>query len=185
MTELLNSTGIENTQKVLEISSKALRELGIKDVVIASTTGYTAKEALKYFNPSEFNVVIVTHNTGFSKEGEQEFPVNIKEELIHAGYKVLTGTMVLRNLNRAIKERFHYSETELINATLRMFGEGTKVCFEICAMACDAGLIPPDTVLVIAGTNRGADTAALIKAKPSNKFFDMRLIDFIVKPSLR
>lgn len=185
MTVLLGSPGPQNTEEVLRKAVEACRKYGIKNVVIASTTGYTAREALKYLPPSEFNVVIVTHNTGFAKDGEQEFLPETREELIKAGYKILTGTMVLRNLNRAIKERFTYSETELVNAALRMFGEGTKVCFEICAMACDAGLIPPGEVMAIAGTSRGADTAAIIKAKPSNRFFDMKLVDYIVKPSLR
>jgi hypothetical protein len=185
MTELFNSTGIQNTEEVLRIASEYAKKNSITHIVIASTTGWTAKEALKFFDPSQFNVVIVTHNTGFGKDGEQEFSEEIRKELISKGYKVLTGTMVLRNLNRAIKDRFHYSETEIVNATLRMFGEGTKVCFEICAMACDAGLIPPAEVIAIAGTSRGADTAAVIKAKPSNRFFDMKLIDYICKPSLR
>lgn len=185
MTEIFSSTGIQNTEEALKRASEYARKNGIRDIVIASTTGYTAKEALKFFPPSEFNVVIVTHNTGFGRDGEQEFSEEIRNDLISKGYKVLTGTMVLRNLNRAIKDKFHYSETELVNATLRMFGEGTKVCFEICAMACDAGLIPPKEVIAIAGTSSGADTVALIKAKPSNRFFDMKLIDFVCKPSLR
>ncbi len=185
MTVLFSMPGIQNTEEVLRIASEYARKNRVRDIVIASTTGYTAKEALKFFPANEFNVVIVTHNTGFGKDGEQEFSEEIRKELLSKGYKVLTGTMVLRNLNRAIKDKFHYSETELINATLRTFGEGTKVCFEICAMACDTGLIPAGEVIAVAGTSRGADTAAVIKAKPSNRFFDMRLIDFICKPALR
>lgn len=185
MTVLFDKVGIDNTIATLERAHSYCEEHELRDVVIASTTGYTAKLAVSYFKPEKYNLVIVTHNTGFKENGVQEFSREIREDLESRGVKVYTGTMVLRNLNRAIRDKLHFSETEIVNATLRMFGEGTKVCFEICAMACDAGLIPPKEVMAIAGTGSGADTAAVIIARPSNRFFDMKLVDFVVKPSLR
>jgi hypothetical protein len=49
-------------------------------------------------------------------------------------------------------------------------------------MACDAGLIPPEEVIAVAGTGRGADTAAIVKAESSNRFFDIKIREIIIKP---
>ncbi|MCX9081565.1 MAG: hypothetical protein OIN83_05150 [Candidatus Methanoperedens sp.] len=54
---------------------------------------------------------------------------------------------------------------------------------EIVAMSADAGLIPFSDVIAVAGTGRGADTAAIIKANSSNRFFDIKLRDYLVKPN--
>jgi hypothetical protein len=50
------------------------------------------------------------------------------------------------------------------------------------AMAADAGLIPCEDVIAIAGTARGADTALLIGAHSSNRFFDIKIKEVLVKP---
>lgn len=71
----------------------------------------------------------------------------------------------------------------IIADTLRLFGQGTKVCVEIVSMAIDAGLIPPEPVVAIAGTGYGADTVLLIEGKNSRKFFDMKVKEVIAKPS--
>lgn len=66
----LDSPGEENTGSVLRLVKKRAEELGIKDILIASTRGVSgvkASEALK-----GFNVVVVTHCTGFSDAGGQE-----------------------------------------------------------------------------------------------------------------
>jgi hypothetical protein len=63
-----------------------------------------------------------------------------------------------------------------------MLGQGVKVCVEIAAMACDAGLAPADDVICVAGTGQGADTACLIKADSSNRFFQIRVREILAKP---
>jgi hypothetical protein len=91
--------------------------------------------------------------------------------------------MVLRSLGTAIRDMAGgYSEQELIANTLRMFSQGVKVCVEIVAMAADSGLIPFDDVVAIAGTGRGADTACLIRANSSNRFFKIKIKEFFAKP---
>jgi hypothetical protein len=72
---------------------------------------------------------------------------------------------------------------ELIANTLRLLGEGTKVCVEIVVMAADAGLIPFDRdVIAIAGTDRGADTALVVKPANASTFFDLKVRETIAKP---
>jgi hypothetical protein len=51
-------------------------------------------------------------------------------------------------------------------------------------MAADAGLIPVDRdIVAIAGTGKGADTALRIRPANSAKFFDLKIIEVIAKPT--
>jgi hypothetical protein len=50
---------------------------------------------------------------------------------------------LLAGVDRAIKNKFGgIYPAELMAFTLRLFGQGAKVCVEIAGMALDAGLIP-------------------------------------------
>ncbi len=174
--------GIDNTDSTIDAALDHARTHGIKDVVAASTTGFTALKLFEKTKGNGLNVVIVTHNCGFSSEEKVEFPEDIRRQLTDNGMRVHTGTMVLRNTGTAIRELMQYSQQDLIANTLRMFGQGMKVCVEITAMAADSGLIPFADVLAIAGTGRGADTACIIKANSSNRFFGIKIKEIITKP---
>jgi hypothetical protein len=174
--------GIENTERTLEIAFDFATRRGINDIVIASTTGYVAEMVLKKGLHRGRNVVIVTHNVGFREEGVSEFPEGLRERLQEEGIRVHTSTMALRGVGTAIRELLSYSEQEIIANTLRIFGQGVKVCVEIAAMAADAGLIHFSDCVSIAGTGRGADTALLIRASSSNRFFKIKVREVIVKP---
>jgi len=175
--------GIENTDVTLKVAFNHAASKGVRDIVVASTTGYTAEKVLHIPGREAFNVVVVTHNTGFKEEGVQSFPVDLRQRLIESGIQVHTGTMVLRSLGTAIRDMAGgYSEQEIVANTLRMFSQGVKVCVEIAAMAADGGLIPFHDVIAIAGTGRGADTACLIRANSSNRFFKIRIKEIIAKP---
>jgi hypothetical protein len=101
------------------------------------------------------------------------------------GAKILTATHALSSAERAIRKKFGTLEPlELIANTLRLMGEGTKVCVEITLMAADAGLIPADKdVVAVAGTGRGVDTALRIKPANAAILFDLRIREVIAKPS--
>lgn len=172
----------QNTDETLRIAKEEALKRGIKYVVVASTWGGTAKKASEVFAGTGINLIIITLNTGFREPGKQDFDLNLKKELEAKGIKVHTGTMVLRNLGRSIKNILGYCQEELVNTTLRIFGQGTKVCVEIAASACDAGLVPPEDIITVAGTGKGADTAILIKANSSNNFFEMKVKEYLAKP---
>jgi hypothetical protein len=175
--------GIENTDITLKVAFNHAASKGVRNIVLASTGGFTAEKVLHIPGREAFNIVVVTHNTGFKEEGIQSFPADLRMRLTENGVKVHTGTMVLRSLGTAIRDMAGgYSEQELVANTLRMFSQGVKVCVEITAMAADAGLIPFDDVVAIAGTGKGADTACLIRANSSNRFFKIRVKEFIAKP---
>ena len=72
---------------------------------------------------------------------------------------------------------------EIIANTLRLLGEGVKVCVEIALMAADAGLVAADRDLVaVAGTGKGADTALRIRPANTQTFFDLKIKEVIAKP---
>jgi len=73
--------------------------------------------------------------------------------------------------------------TYIVAETLRLFGQGIKVAVEIVMEACDAGLVPEgEDVVAVAGTGTGADTVAVIRAHPSNRFLDVRIKQILAKP---
>ncbi|HOY64033.1 MAG TPA: pyruvate kinase alpha/beta domain-containing protein [bacterium] len=176
--------GPKNTDATLDIALKEAMARKINHIVVASTSGETGVKAARKFQDCPARVVVVTHNTGFSQEGVNECSEENAELIRRMGGRVHTGTHILRGLGNAIRQRSgNYSEEQIVANTLRILGEGVKVCVEICAMACDSGLIDFEDVIAIAGTGRGADTCAVVAANSSNKFFDIRVREILAKPS--
>ncbi len=174
--------GKENTQTLLTIVKEYAESTGVKDIVIASTHGETGAAASKLLKG--YNVIVVTHHTGFSEPNVQQLTAERRKEILENGAKIFTGTHALSSAERAVRKMFGTMQPlELMANTLRLMGEGTKVCVEVTLMASDAGLIPIDRdVIAIAGTSQGADTALLIKPANSARFFDLRIREVIVKP---
>jgi len=174
--------GPANTEESLKIAFETAERHKISHLIVASTYGDTARLAHRMLANRDVQLVIVTHNTGFKVPGEQQFDPALRAELEQAGVRVVTSTMPFRTISRAVRDRFGYSDTDLVANTLRIFCEGVKVCVEIACMACDAGAAPPVDVVAVAGTGRGADTVAVVKAQPSHRFFDVRVREIVVKP---
>jgi hypothetical protein len=174
--------GKQNTGDALRIAVEEAQKRGISHMVVASTWGDTGLEAAQFLEGKGIALVVVSHNTGFSEEGEQEFDQTKRDQIERLGGKVYAGTMVLRNLGTAIRSQQSYSQQDLVANTLRMLGQGIKVCVEIVAMAADAGLIPCEDVIAVAGTGRGADTVAVIRANSSNNFFQIKVREILAKP---
>jgi len=180
---MFERAGNKNTNEALRLAVNAATDRDIGHLVVASTRGDTARKALAAVKDAGLSLVVVTHSTGFSEPGAQEFDPGIRSEVEAAGHSVLTCTHVLRGLGKAIKNKIGWSEEELVANTLRIFGQGIKVCVEIAAMAADAGLVPsPADIVTVAGTGRGADTVAVVAAMPSHRFFDIKVRAIVAKP---
>jgi len=176
-------TGKQNTDALLKIVKEYMEKEGIKDIVVASTTGETGAKASKVLKGN--NVVIVTHCFGFEEPGKFELEDDYKSEILANGAKIFTGVHALSSIERAIRKDFGTLQPlELIANVLRLMGEGTKVCVEITLMAADAGLIPADRdIIAIAGTGKGADTALRLTPANAARFFDLKIKEIIAKPS--
>jgi len=176
--------GGENTNEVLRLAKERADELGLTDVVVASTRGETGVKATKLFKG--FNVV-VTHCTGFREPGVQQFIEGNRKLIEKNGGKIFTGTRPFRNVEVAARNKFGGAYPgDIIAQALRILGEGIKVAVEIVAMAADVGLIPSDrAVISIAGTDRGADTSIVVHPANSTHVFDMTVKEVIAKPRVR
>lgn len=175
--------GDVNTETTLALAKQRAQALGIRNIVVASTYGHTGVKACELFRG--FNVVVVRHHTGFQGPGSQQMTQEYEKTILASGAKIVTAGHALSGIERAIRmKRDTLGPLELMADTLRVFGEGTKVCIEITVMAADAGLIPVDRpVVAIAGTSKGADTALVVRPAHSNNFFDLYVGEIIAKPS--
>ncbi|NIR87353.1 hypothetical protein GWO13_07210 [Candidatus Bathyarchaeota archaeon] len=184
-TVYFQAPGPQNTESVLRLVKEYAQTEGIKDIVVASTTGETGARASEILK--DFNVVVVTHHSGFVTLGASELGEENRRKILENGAKVLTSTHALSGVERAVRKKFTtILPVELIAHALRLFGEGTKVCVEITVMAADAGLIPVDkNIVAIAGTGRGADTALVIKPASASRFFSLEVREMIAKPRSR
>ncbi len=176
--------GPENTQKVLELARRRADELGIRTVLVATTSGETGAKAAQAF--PGYRVIAVTHVTGFREPNIQELDPTHRQAMESLGVRILTATHALGGAGRAIRKKLGtYQVDEIIAHTLRLFGEGMKVAIEIALMAADAGLVRTDEeALSIAGTGRGADTAVVLRPANTHQLLDLRVLEIVCKPRL-
>lgn len=176
--------GPQNTDLTLEVARRRAEELGIRTILVASTTGETGAKAVEVFRG--YDVVVVTHSTGFAWANEQELLPEHRSSIEACGSRILTCQHAFGGVNRAVRRKLNtYLTDEIIAFTLRNFGEGTKVCIEIALMAADAGLVRTgEPCIAIAGTGNGADTALLLKPANAQAFFDLRVMEILAKPRL-
>ncbi len=176
--------GEGNTEKTLEIAKARADELGIESILVATTTGEAGARAAEFFQG--YNLVVVTHSTGFRQPNEQELKEENRAAIERAGAKILTCQHAFGGVGRAVRKKLGtYELEEIIAYTLRIFGEGMKVVCEMALMAADAGLVRTDEeVIAIAGTGRGVDTAVLLVPANAQTFFDLRILEILCKPRL-
>ncbi len=174
--------GTENTEAVLRIARQRAEELGIKNIVLASTRGDTAVKAMEVLKG--FRVIAVTHATGMREPNTQEFTDKNRKIVESKGGVIVTGTHAFAGLSRAMRNKYNmYVLGEVIADTLRIFGHGMKVACEIALMAADSGLVHTDEdVISIAGTGRGADTALVLTPVNTHNFFDLKVKEILCKP---
>jgi len=177
-------TGPRNTEETIKLVKERAAELGIRDIVVASSHGGTGLKVAEAFNDPKVNIVAVTICESYRDQGwtmtEKE-----RQKVLAKGIKVLTGIHALGDdVGSAFTEKFGGPTVdEAVRETLYRFCQGMKVAVEIVLMAADAGLIPVDReVIAIAGTDRGADTAIVVKPSYPRKFFDMKILEVIAKP---
>lgn len=172
--------GKSNTEETVRIAMERAKELEINHIVVASCSGETALKFLGY----GLNVVCVTHQIGYSNPGEDEMSKETREKMQEAGIAVLTTTHLLAGVDRALRSKFQgIYPAEIIAFTLRMFGQGMKVCFEISSMALDAGLIPfGEEIIAVGGTGVGADTAIVLSPAHSANFFKNNVKEILCMP---
>jgi len=169
--------GPENTEATFSLVLERLKAQGIKKLVLASTTGATAKKALEFFEDAGVKLIVVPHQHDFHRD-RNAFPEELVKALRDSGHDVHFGTMLFHT------DGLYESTTPTVMANLlRCFCQGVKVCFEIVLMVTDAGLVASgEKVIVVAGTARGSDTALVMQAASSQHPKRLRVNEIICKP---
>ncbi|MFQ6064140.1 MAG: pyruvate kinase alpha/beta domain-containing protein [Candidatus Bathyarchaeia archaeon] len=166
--------------KMLERVKERAEELGIRSIVVASTSGETGVKVSEIFKG--YNVVIVTHHFGFREPNSIELTEENRKRILANGGKILTTTHALGGLGRAVRRKFDTVQAdEIIANTLRIFGEGMKVAVEIALMAVDSGLIRTDEDVISIGK---WDTAIVVRPANVSNFFNIRVKEILCKPHL-
>ncbi|MFC1718265.1 pyruvate kinase alpha/beta domain-containing protein [Candidatus Poribacteria bacterium] len=179
-----DQAGEINTNRTIELVAQRCKDLSIKHVVVATSTGETAIKVAAGLKDQDVKIIAVTLHAGLWEKYVSPDPDKMKaaEEM---GVTFLTCTHALMgNVGNAIMEKFGgISMTDLIAHTYYTFSQGTKVAVEIAVAAADAGLIPVDQeVISIAGSDTGADTALMLRPAYSTDFFSLRVRELIAKP---
>lgn len=172
-----------NTDQTLTAACDRGNALGIKEVVVASTTGETAFKAIEVFKG--FSVTVVTYHCGFREPFKKVMTDETQKSLIEKGVRVISATHALSGVERSIFNKYSGNYPVLLIAdTLRLFGQGVKVAVEISVMAADAGALTGNDIISVGGTGKGADAALVLKPAGQSNFFDMHIKEIICKPSV-
>jgi hypothetical protein len=176
--------GKANTDVTLSVARQRAEALGLKQIVVASTHGYTAKRAKAIFDGLDVEIIAVSICAGFDEEGWTMQPEE-RTALEEIGVTVLTSLHALGDdVNDAFKGD---TPNKIVRDTLYRFCQGMKVAVEVAIMAADAGLLdisPQNTreIIAVAGTGEGADTALVIKPACARKFKDLEIREILAKP---
>jgi len=176
--------GRENTDETLRLAKERAKELDIRNIVVASSSGATGVKAAEVFKG--YNLTVVTHVTGFREPNVQWFLPENRAILEKNGVKIITTAHAFGTLGRAVNRKFNTIQVdEIIANVLRLFSQGLKVACEVTCMAADAGYTRTDEDAIgIGGSGGGADTAIVVKPTNTHTFFDLKIREIICKPRL-
>lgn len=184
------SPGPGNTEDCTGLAVERAKELGITDIVVASSGGATASVFAKAVQGTELRLVIVTYAVGFSEPGVWEFDETLAGELRAAGHTVVTGTHALSGLERTLSRSPRIgggSRTEAIaEAFRRTIAVGLKVAVECTLIAADCGAVGvKNEIIAVGGTEEGADTVLVIRPAHTAAFFDLQVREVVAMPRNR
>jgi len=155
-----DAPGRENVDRMLEIVKKNAKERRIKDIVLASTRGFTAEKAWNTFKETDIKLIVV----GI---GRDSFPSDLLGRLEEEGHQVL------------FSKELEYDYPDLVKTAYRRFCEGMKVAPEIAMIAVEKGVIPEGTVTISIGK---WDTAVVLKATKFRNFSELKISEVLCMP---
>ena len=181
--------GEENTADAARFSVQRARELNLKTIVVASTSGKTAQvffDAMKGAGSARgrhaCGRVYKTRGVGIF---DRDCPKPAK-----AGGQDCDRYHVLSGLERALSRSPKVgggSRTEAIAEALRrVVAVGLKVAVECVLIAVDQGAIGvTGEVIAAGGTGSGADTVCVIRPAHTSSFFDLQVREIVAMPRAR
>jgi len=186
--------GEANTDVLLARVRAWCGEAGCRRVVVASETEASALRALDALKGSGIGLVVVTHYPAKTTGPRGEIPIGLRRpeyaealrRLEDAGVPVVQGTRPLAPPTRSLGWGYP-TPPAVVDATLELFGAGTKIAVEAALMATDAGALDEGEVVAsCAGTYKGLDTALAVRTAYSMNFFrEFEVQEVIAKPLRR
>ena len=158
--DYFETPGRENVDHMLEIVKKRVAELGIKNVVLASTRGFTAQKAFDVFKDTDVNLIAV----GI---GRDSFPNELIGKIEEEGHQV------------CFSRELEYEYPDLVKTAYRRFCEGMKVAPEIAMIAVENGLIPEGEEIISIGK---WDTAVILKPTSFKNFSELEINEILCMP---
>ncbi len=182
--------GESNTRDSAGFAIERAKELGIKTIVVASTTGKTAQVFFEAMKGTGIKLVVVSHVFGFARPGEWEFSEETATELRKQGVRIVTGTHALSGIERAFSRSPKVgggSRSEAVAEALRrIVAVGLKVAAECVLIASDQGVLDINKeVIAVGGTGSGADTVCVIRPAYSGSLFDLQVREIVAMPRVR
>ncbi len=181
-TLLFEEPGLANTEATLRAALARAEQLGLRQFVVASSTGRTALQAAEILGGQ--GKVIGIHLARSFWEVYAGPDPDLVARAEAKGVTFFTGPHGLMGaLDAALVDKGALPMSHVIAHTYYTFSQGTKVAVEDVLMAADAGLLDMgEEVISIAGSGEGCDTALVVQPAFSNKFFDLRVREIIAKP---
>lgn len=207
--------GPVNTEEIINIVSEG--PFKNEYIVVASITGESAvkvaeriknKKILCVTCPQGMNWEVDKMNEGlfaripelakirdeWVKEGLKHIPMNVtddnRKKLEILGVRIIQGTIPFFGSSFSMRLHLnHISSMDILAKTLELISTGTLVCLESILMCVDANVIPEnEEVIALAGTERGLDTAWIIKSSASANLFHpekgCRFVELLAKPGI-
>jgi len=172
--------GKKNTDALLKAVRQRAASLGIRQVVVASTHGFTAHRAKAELEGSGTEVIAVTISAAYAKEGWTMTDAE-RARLREAGITVLTCTHALSG---ELSDGLEVPGAQGIASKIfYTFCQGMKVAVEVALMAADAGILDMQReIIAVGGTGEGADTAIVVKPAYPRTFRQLEIRELIAKP---
>jgi uncharacterized protein len=130
----------------------------------------------------------------WAQEGLHRVPMNITAEnrivLNQLNVSIVQGTIPFFGPSFSMRLHLHQvTSLDIIAKTLELISPGTLVCLESVLMSTDSGVIPEgELVLACAGTERGLDTAWIMRSCASANMFHpskgFRFVELMAKPGI-
>ena len=176
--------GPHNTEQTLEIALRRAEALGIRQIVVASSHGHTARRLQALCAARGIRVIAVTISHAWEEKGWCMDEATAAE-LRATGVTVITGIHALGDGVGSAFTRAHGGRApdEIVRDTLYRFCQGMKVAVECAMMAADAGALDLGAeAIAIAGSGDGADTAIVCQPACAQDFYRFEVREILAKP---
>jgi hypothetical protein len=162
------SPGKVNLDQTLELVKEKLAELKIKDIVLATSTGFTARKALEALKGTDVKLTIVSVDKEWWNEALNH---DVIGKLEKAGHKLC----FMREIS---PYPFFKTASPYIKAAYSRLSSGLWVAVFSLFFAVDQGFVSTDKDIIAIASY---DTALVVKPATSENFLDFKIREVICK----